>query len=180
MPEDGPVMEREEHATITGRLDPGESIVMSARQSRLRPGGAALVTPNTVFLTERRVIIRNPQRLGFGEHIEEYWYRRITNVRLEKGIFSASLIFAIPGLTEISKANRESLLWGRDAVGTIDAIPKEAAERMYEYVRKRIAECAAGRDRRADQDDPVRILKARYARGEISKEEFDEIRKDLE
>jgi len=180
MPEDGRVTERDEHAAIIGRLDPDENIVMSARQSRLRPGGAALINPNTVFLTEQRVIIRNPQRLGFGENIEEYWYRQITNVRLEKGIFSASLVFAIPGLTEISKANRESLLWGRDAVGTIDAIPKEAAERMYEYVRKRIAECAGGRDGRADGDDPVRILKARYARGEITKEEFEEMRRVVE
>lgn len=179
MAEDDPVMERDEHVTVIDRLDPDEEIVMSARQSRFRPGGAALINPNTIFLTQKRVIIRNPQRLGFGEHIEEYWYYQITNVRIEKGIFSASLVFAIPGLTEISKANRESLLWGRDAVGTIDAIPKEAAERMYEYIRKRIAECGKG-GRRETQDDPVRILKIRYAKGEISKEEFDEIRKDLE
>jgi len=91
---------------IKDRLDDGESVIMHVRQSRIKPGGAAGINPNTIFVTEKRVIIRNPTRLGQGENIEEYFYHQITNIRLEKGLFSASLIFAIPGMTEISKIDR--------------------------------------------------------------------------
>ena len=90
------------------------------------------------------MIIRNPVRLGLGEHIEEhieeYWYRQITNIRLEKGLFSASVIFYIPGMTEMSKSDRRGIIWGRESHGTIDAISKRDAERMYEYIRGRMGE----------------------------------------
>ena len=33
---------------IQKRLDEGESIVMSVRQSRIKPGGTALINPNTI------------------------------------------------------------------------------------------------------------------------------------
>jgi len=35
-------------------------------------------------------------------------------------------------------------------------------------------------DSKVATDDPLKILKARYAKGEITKEEFDKMRKDLE
>ena len=123
---------------IQDRLDPDESVIMFARQSRFKPGGAAIITPNTIFITEKRVVIRNPIRLGLGEHIEEYFYHQITNIKLEKGLFSASLIFAIPGMTEISKNDRDTVLWGRNSKGVIDAIPKDAAEKIYQYIRQKI------------------------------------------
>lgn len=159
------------------RLDEGEKVHMHVRQSRYRPGGAALVNPNTLFVTNRRVIIRNPVRLGLGEHIEEYWYRQITNIRLEKGLFSAALIFYIPGMTEISKSDRRGIIWGRESHGTIDAIPKDDAERMYKYVRERIDE-AHGRRRAGG--DPLAILKERLARGEMTLAEYEKTRKALE
>ena len=169
---DRDLVDEKETERIRGRLDGGEVVVMSARQSRVKPGGASIVNPSTVFLTDRRVIIRSPVRMGLGEHIEEYFYSQITNVRLEKGMLSASLVFHIPGMTELSKQ-------GRTREGAIDAIPKEAAERMYDYIRSRIDEARA-RAASAAADDPLRILKARYARGEITREEFEEMRRAVE
>ncbi len=178
------IIDENESEKIRDRLDPGESIIMSARQSRIRPGGAAAINPNTIFITEKRVIIRNPIRLGYGEHIEEYYYHQITNVRLEKGLFSSSLVFAIPGLTEISKSDRKLVPWGRDSEGVIDAIQKEIAEKMYDYIRERIKSEKSKKDGQSQQysgdEDPIKILKARYARGEISKDEFESMKKDLE
>ena len=42
--EDNPVDEKEAEK-IKDRLDEGEAIVMSVRQSRVKPGGAAVVNP---------------------------------------------------------------------------------------------------------------------------------------
>lgn len=128
----------EEIEKIKSRLDSGETIIASARQSRIRPGGAALINPNSIYLTEKRVIIRNPIRLGFGENIEDYYYKNLTNVRLEKGIFSASVVLFVRGMTEISKSDRNKVLWGRKSYGSIDAISKDEAEIMYKIIRKKI------------------------------------------
>ena len=175
--------EQKEIDKIKDRLDANETVIMSVRQSRIKPGGAAAITPNTIFVTEKRVIIRNPIRLGLGEHIEEYFYHQITNIRLEKGLFSASLVFAIPGMTELSKYDRTLSLWGRNAEGTIDAIPKDMAEKMYNYIREKISEEKSKKENNSQQtttnDDPLKILKTRYAKGEITKEEYDEMKQSL-
>lgn len=167
-------IEEGEAGKIAGRLDDGESVVVSARQSRVRPGGG-IINPKTIFATQRRVIIRTPTRLGLGEDIEEYFYRQITNVRLERGVFSAELVFTIPGMTELSK---DGSFGGGEPRGIIEALPKVKAEKIYEYVRERIAK-AGGAKVRDDGDDPLRILRARYARGEITKEVYKEMRDDL-
>ena len=123
---------------IMMRLDDDENVILSATQSRILPGGAALINPNTIYCTEKRVIIRNPIRLGYGENIEEYYYKDITNIRLEKGIFSASIVLFVRGMTEMSKMGRENIYWGRSVNGTIDALKKRPAEDIYKYIRERI------------------------------------------
>ena len=181
---DTPMLDEKENEKIKDRLDEGESIVMSVRQSRVKPGGAAAVNPNSIFLTQKRIIIRNPIRLGLGEHIEEYFYHQLTNVRLEKGMFSASLVFAIPGLTELSKSDRNLIGWGRSSEGTIDAIPKDSAETMYNYIREKVDEAKLKKEQaKAPQTnaiDPINELKVRFAKGEITKEQFEEMKSVLE
>ena len=173
-------IDEKESIKIKERLDGDENIIFSVRQSRFKPGGAAGINPNSIFLTEKRVIIRNPTRLGLGEKIDEYFYNQITNIKLEKGLFSASLIFAIPGLTELSKSDRQLSLWGRSSDGVIDAIPKKIAEKMYNYIREKIDEAKENDDTHTTiTEDPVQILKSRYAKGEITKEEFESMKKDL-
>ena len=44
-------------------LNPDENVIIVARQSRILPGGS-YVTPNTIYATEKRLIIRNPYLLG--------------------------------------------------------------------------------------------------------------------
>ena len=170
---------------IRDRLDEGENVVMWVRQSRIKPGSVGGINPNSIFVTEKRVIIRSPVTFGLGEHIEEYFYRQITNVRLEKGVMSASLVFYIPGMTEISKSGRQ-MLWRKGDRGTIDAIPKKDAEKIYDYVREKIQEAkeAPGKQQEAAEkpkstDDLLAIVRERYARGEITREELMTMTKDL-
>ncbi|MCE2507395.1 MAG: PH domain-containing protein [Nitrosopumilaceae archaeon] len=176
-------LDEKESPKITERLDQNEKIIMSVRQSRVKPGGAAGINPNTIFVTEKRIIIRNPIRLGFGEHIEEYFYKQITNVRLEKGLFSSSLVFYIPGMTEMSKQDRKFILWGRDSEGTIDAIPKDKAEVLYTFIKEKIKEAKLSEEntkKPTTQTDPLTILKERFVKGEITEEEFTSKKKILE
>ncbi len=169
---------------IRDRLDDGENVVMWVRQSRIKPGSVGGINPNTIFVTEKRVIIRSPVTFGLAEHIEEYFYDQITNVRLEKGVMSASLVFYIPGMTEISKSGRQ-MLWRKGDRGAIDAIPKKDAEKIYDYVREKIREAkeAPAKRQAAEKpkstDDLLAIVRERYARGEINKEEFTTLSKDL-
>ena len=169
---------------IRDRLDDGENVVMWVRQSRIKPGSVGGINPNSIFVTEKRVIIRSPVTFGLGEHIEEYFYHQITNVRLEKGVMSASLVFYIPGMTEISKSGRQ-MLWRKGDRGTIDAIPKKDAERIYDYVRGKIRDAkdpgkpqeATGKPK--STDELLAIVRERYARGEITREEFTTLTEDL-
>ena len=48
---------------IAEMLNPNEEVFVVARQSRIKPGGSAF-TPNIVFGTDRRIIIKDPTMLG--------------------------------------------------------------------------------------------------------------------
>ncbi|MCE2499140.1 MAG: SHOCT domain-containing protein [Nitrosopumilaceae archaeon] len=193
---EGYPMDEKQNRKIADRLDQGEEVAMSIRQSRIKAGGSP-VTPNAVFITPKRVLIRNPTRLGLGEQVEDFLYDDITNVRLERGMTSSSLVFTIPGLTEMSKIERNTNsmafnIWGRDTPGTIDALPRDKAEKAYVYIRERIQEAkekrkevrvvggtnADGKEPAAQ--NPLDALKMRFVNGEISAEEYEKMKKVLE
>ena len=167
-------MDVRETGKIDARLDPGEKVVMSVRQSRVKPGGAN-INPGTVFVTEKRIILRFPTRMGLGEDIVEHEYSVIRSIQLEKGVMSSSLVFFMAGNTPGT---------------TIQAIPKAKAEAIYRYVRGKIAE-AKERGMKVTfdqntapaaapaQENPLAMLQKRYIAGEISREEFLKMKEDL-
>ena len=161
-------MKGDETDKIRDRLDDGENVVMWVRQSRIKPGSVGGINPNSIFVTEKRVIIRSPVTFGLAEHIEEYFYDQITNVRLEKGVMSASLIFYIPGMTELSKGGRQ-FLWRKGDRGTIDAIPKKDAEKIYDYVREKIREAkeAPGQQQAGGRETKKHRRPACDSKGEV-------------
>jgi len=183
-------MDEKQNKKIEKRLDPREKVVMSIRQSRIKVGGSP-VTPNSVFITPKQIIIRNPTRMGLGEQVEDFLYDDITNVRLERGMTSSSLVFTIPGLMEMSKMERSTNsktynIWGRDTPGTIDAIPRDKAEKAYKYIRERIQGAKEKRQEvkivggAAPSQNPLDALKMRYVNGEITEGEYERMKKILE
>lgn len=50
-------------AKIKEMLNPDEHVILVAQQSRILPGGSYL-TPNTIYATNRRLIVRDPYLLG--------------------------------------------------------------------------------------------------------------------
>ena len=165
---------------IAERLDEGEKVLEVAKQSKLKPGGANF-SPNTVFATDRRLIIRNPTMLGARQNIEDFEYDTITHVKLEKGLFSATLVFTVPGMATSAKKSP----WGRGEDGAIDGIPKDKAEKILKIVRHGIVEAKKESQRpvqvvqqTSTADELAKLAKLKE-QGILSDEEFDKMKKDL-
>ncbi len=109
--------DQEEITKIASRLDQDEFVEIVAKQSKFKPGGSA-VTPNTIFITNKRVIIRNPTMLGARQKVDAIAFNQITSIRLVKGVFSSTIALRAYGYQE-----------------DIQAIPKDLAEKIVEYIK---------------------------------------------
>ena len=103
----------EEIGKISHILNPNEEVLVVARQSRLKPGGSKF-TPNVVFATDRRIIIKDPSMLGLHEDIVDIPYDMISSVRIDKGVLSSNIIFKAPGLVNTRRRGKlDRLMMGR-------------------------------------------------------------------
>ena len=121
---------------IAEMLNPNEEVFVVARQSRLKPGGSHF-TPNIVFATDRRIIIKDPSMLGLHEEVVDIPYDMITSIRLDKGVFASNVIFRAPGLRSTGRLGMiEKLTGNEDGEDTvITAIPKDKAQDLVEVIR---------------------------------------------
>lgn len=123
---------------ISKMLNQDERILLVAVQSRIRPGGS-LFTPDEIYATDRRIIIRDPYMLGIKENIVDIPYDIITSLKLEKGLLSSTIRFKAPGLVSATKMGMmDSIVDGgkdNDPDGVIQAIPKSKAEDLLEIIR---------------------------------------------
>src|SRR5919106_238739 len=121
---------------ITDMLNPDEKILLVARQSRIKPGGSYF-TPNTIYATDRRIIIRDPYMLGLKANIIDIPYDIITSLKLEKGLLSSTIRFKAPGLMSSTKLGMmDSIIDGEDDQGgIIEAISKDKAQDLLEIIR---------------------------------------------
>ena len=176
--------ELEEIEKIKHLLEPGEQVLVVARQSRWWPGGS-LTTPNTVFVTDRKVIIRNPMLLGLRENITIVPYDKITAIELERGFFTSEVRITAPGLFPIGLA--ETALGAgirvEGGAAVIQAIPKEKAEEIVRVVRERMAALRAAPPAPAAPApsplDELKKLKELLDMGAITEEEYEEAKKRI-
>ena len=165
--------EQSEIERVKTMLEAAEVIKIVARQSRIMPGGS-LVTPNIIFATNRRVIIRDPTTLGLRAGVDSIPYSQINKVHLKKGALTSELKLDI-GQYE-SEDNRE----------VIPAIPKKKASKILGIINEYIRESqhfhggATITNEEKKDDDPLTILKKRLAKGEITKEEYADLKSALE
>ena len=131
----------EEISKITEILNPDEKVLLVARQSRIKPGGS-LHTPNAIYATDRRIIIRDPYMLGIKENVVDIPYDIVTSVKLEKGLLSSTIRFKAPGLLSSTKLGMmDSMIDGEDdQSGIIEAIPKDKAQDLLEIIRSGMQE----------------------------------------
>jgi hypothetical protein len=126
----------EEVNKINEILNPDEKVLLVARQSKIKPGGSYF-TPNTIYATDRRIIIRDPYMLGIKANVVDIPYDIITSLKLEKGLLSSTIRFKAPGLMSSTKLGMmDSIIEGEDdQTGIIEAIPKDKAEDLLEIIR---------------------------------------------
>ena len=117
-------------------LNPDEKVLLVAKQSKIKPGGSYF-TPNIIYATDRRIIIRDPYMLGRKANVVDIPYDIITSLKLEKGLLSSTIRFKAPGLMSSTKLGMmDSIIEGEDdQTGIIDAIPKDKAEDLLEIIR---------------------------------------------
>jgi hypothetical protein len=182
--------ELEEIRRIANRLDQDEKVRFVARQSRMKPGGSAFATPNIVFATDKRVIIRNPTMLGMRENIEDIPYDKMTSVKLEKGVFSSTILIRAPGLSEMTRVSKHSglIAWGRGEDGQIDALSKDKGERLFRIIREGIDGARRATttpssstidNRQISIADELTKLATLKQQGIISEIEFTQMKQDL-
>jgi hypothetical protein len=105
---------------ILEQLMDGEQILFIARQSRYAPGGS-LITPNSVYITNRRVLYRNPKLFGLKKSFIDVDYRDISNIRLNQGIFSTEIFLKSRFLSDQIK---------------LPAVDKKDAKQIGAYIQK--------------------------------------------
>jgi hypothetical protein len=181
--------ELEEMRKIANRLDQDEKVLFVAKQSRMKPGGSVLATPNIVFATDKRIIIRNPTMLGMRENIEDIQYYKMTSVKLEKGVFSSTILIRAPGLSEMSRISKHTglIAWGRGEDGQIDALPKDKAEQLFTIIRQGIDKSKKAAalpsttvvNQQISLADELTKLAKLKQQGIISEAEFIQMKRDL-
>jgi hypothetical protein len=143
-----------------------EQVLLAVRQSRWK----ALFTPDTIVATGQRVIRYSPSGfLGWRKNIEDYRYEDMANIKITKGIMFATITIG-------HRFMSESLV--------LDGLPKGPSNDISKVVEENIRRARAGTMSQPvspiQAQDALEVLKLRFARGEISKEQFEDMRRTLE
>lgn len=115
-------------------LWPDEDVIGTVKQRRIGPGGS-VVTPTTVVLTNKRIIIVNRASMGLRQDYEVIPYTAIVSVRLEHGIISSTVFIRVQGYE-----NDKGLLAGGKQEGEIDGLKNRDAIEFADFVNKMLEE----------------------------------------
>lgn len=179
---------------IREMLNPHEEVLVVARQSRVRPGGSA-VTPNIIYATNKRIIIRDPYMMGIKENITDIPYDVITSVKLDKGLLSSTIRFEAPALVGSKRLGMiDGIVGGEnDHEGMIEAIPKRKAEDVVQVIRSGMHRTGYNQDEtqiashhqqfdinyQSSIADELTKLGKLKEQGIITEKEFAKLKKDL-
>lgn len=165
-------------------LNSDEKVLLVARESRLMPGGSIL-TPNTVIATDKRVIIRDPYMMGLKSELIDIPYDVITSVKLQKGIFTSTILFKAPTMVNKSKLGLmdENISGEDDQDGVIEALSKDKAEELLEIIRRHMKVTGSGEatssiDTISIADEIEKLSKLKQ-KGSLSESEFQKMKQEL-
>jgi hypothetical protein len=148
----------------------GEQVMAVIKQSRLK----AAVTPDSIIITNHRIIRYSPSALGLHKEIEDYRYEDIANLKIDKGIAFATI-------TVKRRFMSEDLILDNLPRGQADYISRAIQENLRRMSSATTSLVTTNQQTSlTSPEDPLQVLKLRFARGEITKEQFEEMKRALE
>jgi hypothetical protein len=147
-----------------------EQVIAIIKQSRLK----AAITPDSIIITNQRIIRYSPSTLGLRKEIEDYRYEDIANLRINKGILFATI-------TARRRFMSEDLILDKLLKGRADYISRVIQENLRRMGSATTSPVTTNQQTPpGSPEDPFQVLKLRFARGEITKEQFEEMKRMLE
>jgi len=147
-----------------------EQAMAIIRQSRLK----AAATPDSIIITNQRIIRYSPSTLGLHKEIEDYRYEDIANLKIEKGILFATITLRRRFLSQ-------DLVLDNLPAGKVDYVFRLIQENLKLISSTSASPVTTGQQTPpTSPEDPLQVLKLRFARGEITREEFEEMKSALE
>lgn len=147
-----------------------EQVKAVIKQSRLK----AAITPDSIVVTDQRIIRYSPSAMGLHKEIEDYRYEDIANLRIDKGIMFATI-------TVKRRFMSEDLILDDLPRGQADYISRAIQENLRRMNAATTSSLATNQQTPpAPPEDPLQVLKLRFARGEITKEQFEDMKRALE
>ena len=143
-----------------------EQVLLAVKQSRWK----VLFNPDTIVVTSQRVIRYSPSGFfGIHKDIEDYRYEDMANFKVSRGLFFATVTIS-------HRFNSETLI--------LNNLPKRSMTDISKAVEENIRRVRGGTTAKIATPeaplDALSTLKMRFAKGEITKEQFEEMRHTLE
>ena len=146
-----------------------EQVMAVIKQSRLKTA----ITPDSIIITNQRIIRYSPSALGLRKEIEDYRYEDIANLKIDKGIMFATITIKPRFMSE-------------DLI--LDNLPKGQADYISRLIQENLRRMSSAptslvtthqQAPPTSAEDPLQVLKLRFARGEFTKEQFEEMKRAL-
>jgi hypothetical protein len=147
-----------------------EEVFAVIRQSKLK----AIFTPDSIIITNFRIIRCSPSKLGLHHEIEDYRYEDIANIKINKGIIFANIII-------------KRRFMSKDLI--LDNLRSNQVDYLCRIIEENLRRVSSSQYSQAPNyhqaplstsEDPLQTLRMRFAKGELTQKQFEEMKKQLE
>jgi hypothetical protein len=166
---------------VMKELIPGEQVLHAVRQARIEQP----ITPDYIIVTTERVMIRRPDWWGITAKNTDYRYNDMGNIVVRRGIMNSTVFvkmrFGSFDLALRSIPNSEAPLLARSIQEGIDGRFEHVG---YGYSGQQDPHEFAPPQKSQSQmvptnDELLSLLKFRYTKGEITKDEYERMKRDI-
>ena len=148
-------------------LIPGERVLHAVKQARVRQ----IVTPDSIFVTTERVIIRRPIILGMRD-TKDFRYADMANVHVYKGILNSTVRVKMRFMSDDLVLRGIPPKKAREISKAIQAGLDGRYETAQETTKTATTEAKSN-------EDLLKLIKKRYFGGEITREEYEHMKREL-